>query len=116
MDNPLATIEYLYWTNEILPSIAIGRGFPVSKNHCFQRLVLDNLFGGCWYDFLRKGTTPAYKQLSLEQLQEAIDIARSLRDLPVEHIQNLNAKSLQWRAEYHGRQEPKIKSPNILTP
>ena len=115
MNNALATIEYLYWTNEILPSIAIERGFPVIKNHCFQRIVLDNLFGGCWYDFLNKGKIPAYKQLKLGQLQVAIVIAQSLSDSPIEHIQNLNAKSLQWRAEHHKRKEAKIQLPNILT-
>ena len=115
MNKPFATIEYLRWTNEVLPSIAIKRGFPVVKNHCFKRIILDNLFGGCWYDFLSKGRVPAYRQLSLEQLQAAIVIAQGLSDSPIEHIQEMNAKSLQWRAEYHGRQEPKIQSPNMLT-
>ena len=98
-----ARLEYLRWTNVLLPSIAVKRGFPVIKNHCFQRIVLDNLFGGCWYDFLEEGKIPAYRQLSLEQLQAAIVIAQGLSDSPIEHIQALNAKSMQWREEYHGR-------------
>ena len=103
MNLDLTRRQYLDWTNVVLPSIAVKRGLPVIKNHCFQRIVLDNLFCGCWYDFLDKGKVPAYKQLSLEQLQAAIVIAQSLSDSPIEHIQELNAKSLQWRAEYHGR-------------
>ena len=98
-----AALEYLRWTNVVLPAIAVKRGFPVVKNHCFQRIVLDTYFGGCWYDFLDKGKIPAYRQLSLEQLQAAIVIAQNLSDSPIEHIQELNTKSLQWRAEYHGR-------------
>ena len=103
MNLDLTRLQYLDWTNELLPLIAAERGFPVVKNHCFQRIVLDNLFGCCWYDFLDKGKTPAYKQLSLEQLQAAIVIAQSLEGSPIEHIQELNTKSLQWRTEYHGR-------------
>ena len=103
MNLDLTRIQYLDWTNVLLPAIAVKRGFPVVKNHCFQRIALDNLFGGCWYDFLSKGTIPAYRQLSLEQLQAAIIIAQSLESSPIEHIQEMNAKSLQWRSEYHGR-------------
>ena len=103
MNLDLARVFYCDWTNELLPLIAVERGFPVVKNHCFQRIVLDNLLGGCWYDFLHRGKIPAYKQLTLNQLGTAIAIARSLEASPVGHIQTLNAKSLQWRAEYHER-------------
>jgi len=103
MNLDLARTFYLNWTNDLLPLIAVERRFPVTKNHCFQRIVLDTLFGGCWYDFLEKGRIPAYRQLALNQLQVAIAIARSIEASPIEHIQYLNTKSLQWRAEYHGR-------------
>ncbi|WP_310412536.1 hypothetical protein [Chamaesiphon sp. OTE_8_metabat_110] len=92
--------RYLELINDILPSISIARGFPVHLNHCFGRIVLDNLFQGCWYNYLTVGRVAAYKQLDLAQLQQAVNIAQSLVDLPTAHIVSLNNQSLQWRREY----------------
>ena len=92
--------RYLELINDILPSISIARGFPVNLNHCFGRIVLDNLFQGCWYNYLTVGRVAAYKQLDLAQLQQAVNIAKSLVDLPTAHIVSLNNQSLQWRREY----------------
>jgi hypothetical protein len=92
--------RYLELISDILPSIAVARGFPVNLNHCFGRIVLDNLFQGCWYNYLTVGRVAAYKQLNLAQLQQAVNIAQSLVDLPTEHIVSLNNQSLQWRREY----------------
>ena len=92
--------RYLELINDILPSVAIARGFPVNLNHCFGRIVLDNLFQGCWYNYLTVNRVAAYKQLDLAQLQQAINIAQSLVDLPNLHIVSLNDRSLQWRREY----------------
>lgn len=84
--------RYATLVNIELPSIARDRRFPIWLNHCFGRVILDNLFGGCRYDFLSR-KKPAYKQLSIEQLQEAIVIAESMFDRDV--VINLNNKSLQ---------------------
>ena len=92
--------RYLELINDILPSIARARGFPITSNHCFGRVVLDNLFQGCWYNYLTVGRVAAYKQLDELQLQQAVDIAQSLVDLPTAHIISLNNQSLQWRREY----------------
>ena len=92
--------RYLELINDILPSIARARGFPITSNHCFGRVVLDNLFQGCWYNYLTVGRVAAYKQLDLTQLQQAVNLAQSLVDLPTAHIISLNNQSLQWRREY----------------
>ena len=92
--------RYLELINDILPSIARARGFPITSNHCFGRVVLDNLFQGCWYNYLTVGRVAAYKQLDLTQLQQAVNIAQSLVELPTAHIISLNDRSLQWRREY----------------
>jgi hypothetical protein len=92
--------RHLELINDILPSIARARGFPITSNHCFGRVVLDNLFQGCWYNYLTVGRVAAYKQLDLTQLQQAVDIAQSLVDLPTAYIISLNDRSLQWRREY----------------
>jgi hypothetical protein len=97
--NDLSTLRdrYLDLTNRVLPQLAKQRSFPVRHNHCFQRIVLDNLFGCCWYDALDRGAGPAYKQLTKEQLQQAIALAEALIEQPDEYIHQLNQNSLRWR-------------------
>lgn len=84
-------------TNVVLPSISLERGFPVTLNHCHQRICLDTLFQGCWYEFLVVGKIPAYRQLDVDQLQQLVDIAQSLVDGDLKHINLLNQQSLDWR-------------------
>lgn len=89
--------RYLELTNSTLPQLAKQRGFPVSDNHCFQRIILDNLLGQCWYEVLDRGKVPAYKQLSEEQLQQAIDLAEAIITQPSSYLEQLNQNSLNWR-------------------
>ncbi|MBW4540116.1 MAG: hypothetical protein KME43_13365 [Myxacorys chilensis ATA2-1-KO14] len=99
MDNlTLLRNQYLELTNQTLPALANERKLPVRSNHCFQRIVLDNLFGCCWYEVLNR-KQPAYKQLSQEQLEKAIAIAQSMIDQPDEYIRQLNQNSLNWRGK-----------------
>lgn len=93
--------QYLDLINNQLPSIAINRHFPVRLNHCFGRILLDNLFGGVWYNYLSR-KTPAYKQLTEKQLEDAICIAQNMmydsgRAIGNRIINNLNDNSLRWR-------------------
>lgn len=88
--------RYLELTNQVLPELARQRQFPVKYNHCFQRIVLDNLFGCCWYEVLR-GKDPAYEQLTEAQLERAIAIAESMISQTDEHTHQLNQNSLGWR-------------------
>lgn len=91
--------EYLHLTNEMLPSLAKQRKFPVRFNHCFQRIILDNLFGCCWYDALDKSQGAAYKQLNKNQLETAISLAKQIISRPDEYIEELNNNSLHWRGK-----------------
>jgi len=88
--------QYLELINKVLPSIALKRNFPIKLNHCFGRTCLDQLFQGCWYEFLVVGKIPAYRQLDVDQLQQLVDIAQSLVDGDLEHIHLLNQQSLDW--------------------
>lgn len=45
--------------------------YPVRYNHCFNRIILDWLFGDCWYNHLDKKQT-AVSQLDERQLKTAI--------------------------------------------
>jgi hypothetical protein len=94
--------QYLELTNQVLPKLASSRKFPVRYNHCFQRIILDNLLGCCWYEVLERGREPAYKQLSEEQLEEAIALANNIITQPDSYLKQLNQNSLHWRGKLSG--------------
>ncbi|MEM6611560.1 MAG: hypothetical protein AAF652_04770 [Cyanobacteria bacterium P01_C01_bin.72] len=89
--------RYLELVKQELPRLAKQRQFPVRFNHCFARIILDNLFGRCWYEEINRKKGAAYKQLSVEQLQRAIEIAEAIINYPDTYIQELNQNSLRWR-------------------
>jgi proline racemase len=81
-----------------LPAAAAEAGsWPIQSDHCFARVVLDNVFGGEWYDHV--DGRPAYEHLAAAELRAAIAIAdRMLRDgRPT--VVALNDASLQWRGK-----------------
>jgi hypothetical protein len=89
--------QYLKLTNCVLPELAQNRSFPVQHNHCFQRIILDNLFGCCWYEALSVQQKPAYKQLTEAQLEQAIALAKAIIAQPDVYLHQLNQNSLSWR-------------------
>ena len=91
--------EYIWLTTIVLPQLATQRNFPVSQDHCFQRIILDNLFGCCWYDAIERSQGAAYRQLTEEQLREAIALAHSIVQLPDDYLHKLNQSSLTWRGK-----------------
>ena len=101
LDNVLDQLrqEYTWLTSIVLPQLATQRDFPVSQDHCFQRIILDNLFGCCWYDAIDRSQGAAYRQLSEAQLKEAIALAHSIVQLPDEYLHKLNQSSLIWRGQ-----------------
>lgn len=91
--------QYLELTNHVLPELAASRNFPVRHNHCFQRIILDNLFDCCWYEVLERKQAPAYQQLTEDQLEQAIAIANRIISQPDSYLQQLNQNSLNWRGK-----------------
>ena len=89
--------RYLELVKQELPRLVKQRNFPVRFDHCFARIILDNLFGCCWYEAIDRKRGAAYKQLSVEQLSEAIEIAEAIINNPDSYIQQLNQNSLRWR-------------------
>lgn len=85
--------------------LAKRRQFPVKYNHCFQRIILDNLFGRCWYEVLERKQGAAYKQLSQEQLERAIALCQATITRSDEYIRQLNQNSLRWRGKSFGMRE-----------
>ena len=96
-DNLIAT--YMHLTKEVLPSMARSdRTFwPVSEDHCFQRIVLDNVCGGVWYEHLGR---PAYKHLTNDQAQRAVMLCQDIAERRA-NLQQLNHQSLFWRGKHH---------------
>ena len=89
--------KYLELVNQELPAQAKKRDFPVRFNHCFARIILDNLFERCWYEALDRKQGAAYKQLSDAELKKAIAIAEAIVINSDSYIQQLNQNSLRWR-------------------
>ena len=94
-DTLIAT--YMHLTKEVLPSLARSdrTDWPVSEDHCFQRIVLDTICGGVWYAYLDR---PAYKNLTHEQAQRAVDLCREIAEGRAD-LQQLNNQSLIWRGK-----------------
>lgn len=44
--------RYLELTRVELPAEARRRDWVVIEDHCFMRIILDRLFGDCWYNHL----------------------------------------------------------------
>ena len=90
--------QYMALTKEIMPHLAqtSHRHWPVRNDHCFQRIVLDAVCGGVWYDHLLR---PAYKNLTHDLAANAVNLCNDIisgdTDLVV-----LNTQSLKWRGKY----------------
>ena len=89
--------SYLYLTKNVLPSLAKdgSRAWPVVEDHCFQRIVLDHVCGGVWYEHLGR---PAYKHLTNKQAQLAVKICQDITDGRAD-LKRLNQQSLVWRGK-----------------
>ena len=94
-DTLIAT--YMHLTKEVLPSMARNdrTDWPVREDHCFQRIVLDHLCGGVWYKHLCR---PAYKHLTIDQAQRAVELCRDIAQERSD-LQELNQQSLIWRGK-----------------
>ncbi|AGI69877.1 hypothetical protein OAN307_c45200 [Octadecabacter antarcticus 307] len=94
-DNPVA--RYVHMTRTVMPKLALGekRHWPVQNDHCFQRIVLDTVCEGVWYDHI---TRPAYKHLSQTQALAAVHLCEQIIADQVD-LTVLNQKSLAWRGK-----------------
>ena len=82
--------------SEELPAAAqSGDDWPIHLDHCFGRVVLDNLFEDEWYDHV--SGRPARDHLSARELGVAIDIADRMLAGGQPVVEELNRNSLRWR-------------------
>ncbi len=81
--------------NRQLPAAAKENAWPITENHCFARILLDNALSRPWREAVRP---PAWRHTPLETLQRAIDLGQDLLRNPQE-IDRLNARSLHLRRQ-----------------
>ena len=91
--------RYIELTRTLLPAKARVGKWSVQEDHCFMRIILDQLFGGCWYNHLDRRLV-AYKQLNDEQLTRAIEMAQRLLAGNTELLGCWNKQSLAWRGKH----------------
>jgi hypothetical protein len=84
-----------------LPRRARAGRWVVSNDHCFGRIVLDHAVAGCWYDVLDRRRSPAFAQLSDEQLAGAVALAERVLAEGDPLLRELDAQSLAWRGKPH---------------
>lgn len=101
--------RYIY--HDHLPSLAkakdpVQKKWPVYLDHCFARIVLDNAIGKDkpWTDVLKQ---PAIRNMSDDQLKDAIELAEKIATGEVE-LTTLNEQSLQFRgkSKKRGAEDP----------
>ena len=81
-----------------LPTAAREGCWPLRLDHCFARVILDGLFGACWYEHLQRGKgRSAESQLDAGQLGRALALGRGMLEKGAPEVGRLNAQSLRWR-------------------
>ena len=84
--------------NREFPATAKGdQRYPIKLNHCFLRVVYDNLVEDKWKRVLT-GKEPAIQQLNETQLERAVEIGEAIMVDP-ERCRQLNQRSLEWRGK-----------------
>ncbi|WP_238542490.1 GCN5-related N-acetyltransferase [Sphingomonas sp. PAMC 26621] len=88
--------QWLDLTRIRLPKRAIEARWSLRLDHCFQRILLDDACGGCWYDHIVG--RPAYANAPDAVLARAIATGEALLAGTADLIA-LNAQSLAWRGK-----------------
>jgi hypothetical protein len=91
----MESLRKRYWqaTGEDLPELASERGWQVQEMAAFQRIILDNVCKGVWYDKIKE---PAIMNLSEAQLRKAVYLAEDFVS-SARPIEFYDERSQQWR-------------------
>ncbi len=95
-DRAALEARWLDLTRRALPDVARARGWPVVADHCFQRILLDNGFGGVWYDHVTG--RPAYAHADADALERAVALGEAALAGDAD-MAALNRQSLAWRGK-----------------
>lgn len=85
-------------TEEILPSKA-KTDWPIHLDHCFKRVVLDDVVKKKWDKEIRR---PAIKNMSYMELRKANHTADKMIKKGKPMVEKLNDQSLKYRGELDG--------------
>ena len=88
---------YRDYTTKVMPQMA-GKPeiqWPVQNDHFFQRIILDAVCNGIWYDYLER---PAYKNLTQDQAFRAVQLCEEIVAGRA-NLYALNRQSLIWRGK-----------------
>jgi hypothetical protein len=94
-------LEWLHLVNVSLPQAAQHRerGWPISQNHCFARILLDNACGCPWREVI---AAPAWKNAPPALLEAALQLGNAVLMNEVDLVE-LNRRSLRMRGKHHHR-------------
>lgn len=98
MNRPDLLMRYFDLTRNALPARAHRERWVVRADHCFQRIILDNVVSDAWRNQLT-APRPAYQQLSDEQLRQAVALANRIEEEGDGLLRSLNQNSLEWRGK-----------------
>lgn len=82
--------------------------WPIRLDHCFGRVILDQIIGKgetSWKQIIKKG--PAYKQMSEEQLRQAIDLGEKILSGEA-NLDTLDSNSLRVRGKSAKKPKKKV--------
>lgn len=102
-DDKAIRSRWLALTRSEMPSVARDRGWPVTADHCFQRILLDNACEGCWYDHIAK--RPAWRHAPIDTICRAVALGETAMAGDAD-IDALNARSLNWRRDRRKQSPP----------
>lgn len=89
--------RYLALCREALPQRAALEWWPLREDHCFARVILDEVFDGVWYDHI--AARPAYRALTATQLRAAVAVGESILEHGRSRLEALNCASLRRRGK-----------------
>jgi len=93
-DRAALEARWLDLTRVTLPALAQDRDWPVSADHCFQRILLDAACDGVWYDSITD--RPAYRRAPDTILVQAVTLGEAAVAGTVD-LAALDARSRAWR-------------------
>ena len=88
---------YRNYTIKVMPQMALSPEiqWPVQNDHCLQRIILDAVCNGTWYNYLER---PAYKNLTYDQAFRAVQLCEDILAGRAD-LHDLNRQSLIWRGK-----------------
>lgn len=86
--------EFNRLTERALPRMATRKDWPLTYSYAYKRILYDAVLGGAWHKYIAK---PAYRHLTTEQMQMAVDLAKRIIQEGLPLVEELLRRSNNWR-------------------